>query len=48
MDGGVFEGTKAFHTSKDNIVLFRIDRNAKRMAWSTKKAMHSRDGPSVF
>ena len=26
---GVFEGTKAFHTSKDNIVLFRIDRNAR-------------------
>ena len=34
---GVFEGTKAYHTSKDNIVLFRIDRNAKRMAWSTKR-----------
>ena len=34
---GVFEGTKAYHTSKDKIVLFRIDRNAKRMAWSTKR-----------
>lgn len=34
---GVFEGTKAYHTSKDNIVLFRIDRNASRMAWSTKR-----------
>ena len=34
---GVFEGTKAYHTSKDNIVLFRIQRNAKRMAWSTKR-----------
>ena len=34
---GVFEGTKAYHTSKDKIVLFRIQRNAKRMAWSTKR-----------
>ena len=34
---GVFEGTKAFHTFKDNIVLFRIKRNAERMAWSTKR-----------
>ena len=34
---GVFEGTKAYHTSKDNIVLFRIDRNAERMAWSTQR-----------
>lgn len=34
---GVFEGTKAYHTLKDNIVLFRIDRNARRMALSTKR-----------
>jgi len=34
---GVFEGTKAFHTAKGNIVLFRIDRNAERMALSTKR-----------
>ena len=34
---GVFEGTKAYHTSKDNIVMFRIRRNAKRMAWSTER-----------
>ncbi len=34
---GVFEGTKAYHTTKNNIVLFRLDQNAKRMAWSTKR-----------
>lgn len=34
---GVFEGTKAFHTLKNNIVLFRINRNARRMAWSTER-----------
>ncbi len=34
---GVFEGTKAFHTSKDNIVLFRVDDNAERIARSTKR-----------
>ena len=34
---GVFEGTKAFHTSLDNIILFRPDRNANRMSWSTKR-----------
>ena len=34
---GVFEGTKAYHTIKDNIVLFRIQRNAKRMEWSTQR-----------
>ena len=27
---GVFEGTKAFHTFKDNIVLFRIDKNFEK------------------
>ena len=34
---GVFEGTKAYHTAKDNIVLFRLDKNAERMAFSTKR-----------
>ena len=34
---GVFEGTKSFHTSDNRIVLFRIDKNAKRMEWSTKR-----------
>ena len=34
---GVFEGTKAFHTSRDKIVLFRINRNAERMASSTER-----------
>ena len=29
---GVFEGTKAFHTAKDRIVLFRPEMNAQRMA----------------
>tara|TARA_B100000959_G_scaffold278634_2_gene337327 strand:+ start:2069 stop:3106 length:1038 start_codon:yes stop_codon:yes gene_type:complete len=45
---GVFEGTKAFHTSKDNIVLFRIDRNAKRMAWSTKRMCIPQMDPDFF
>ena len=45
---GVFEGTKAFHTSKDNIVLFRIDRNAKRMAWSTKRLCIPEMNPEFF
>ena len=34
---GVFEGTKAFQTSDGRIVLFRIDKNAKRLAWSTER-----------
>ena len=34
---GVFEGTKAFNTCNNNIALFRINKNAKRMAWSTKR-----------
>ena len=34
---GVFEGTKAFHTADDRIGLFRIDKNAKRLAWSTER-----------
>ena len=45
---GVFEGTKAFHTSKDNIVLFRIDRNARRMAWSTKRLCIPEMDPQFF
>ncbi len=34
---GVFEGTKAFHTSKNKIALFRINRNAERMTFSTQR-----------
>ena len=34
---GCFEGTKAFRTANNNVVLFRIDLNAKRMAMSTKR-----------
>ncbi len=34
---GVFEGTKAFRTAKDRIVLFRPEMNAQRMAMSTKR-----------
>jgi|TARA_B110000438_G_scaffold45270_1_gene45333 branched-chain amino acid aminotransferase len=34
---GAFEGVKAFRTKKGNIVLFRIDKNAARMALSTKR-----------
>ena len=45
---GVFEGTKAYHTSKDNIVLFRIRRNAKRMAWSTERLCIPKMDPDFF
>ena len=34
---GCFEGTKAFSTINNRVVLFRIDLNAKRMASSTKR-----------
>jgi len=34
---GVFEGMKAYHSAKDRIVLFRPDRNAKRMSQSTQR-----------
>jgi branched-chain amino acid aminotransferase len=34
---GAFEGVKAFRTAKDNVVLFRVDKNAARMALSTKR-----------
>ena len=34
---GCFEGTKAFRTVNNRVVLFRIDLNAKRMAKSTKR-----------
>lgn len=34
---GVFEGTKAFRTAKDNIVLFRIRKNGERMGFSTER-----------
>ena len=34
---GCFEGTKAFRTANNNVVLFRTDLNAKRMAMSTKR-----------
>ena len=45
---GVFEGTKAFHTSKDNIVLFRPDRNANRMSWSTQRLCIPTIDPNFF
>ena len=45
---GVFEGTKAFHTYKDNIVLFRPDRNANRMSWSTKRLCIPSIDPNFF
>ena len=34
---GCFEGTKAYRTVKDRVVLFRPEMNAKRMALSTKR-----------
>ena len=34
---GVFEGTKAFKTKNGEVALFRIDKNASRIAWSTER-----------
>lgn len=34
---GVFEGTKAFRTSKGRIIMFRPEMNAQRMVMSTKR-----------
>jgi len=34
---GCFEGTKAYRTVKDQVVLFRPEMNAKRMVMSTKR-----------
>ena len=34
---GCFEGTKAYRTVNDRVVLFRPEMNAKRMALSTKR-----------
>ncbi len=45
---GVFEGTKAFHTSDNRIVLFRIDKNAKRFAWSTERLCIPRINSDFF
>ena len=45
---GVFEGTKAYHTRKDNIVMFSIGRNAKRMEWSTERLCIPKMDPDFF
>ena len=45
---GVFEGTKAFHTADDRIGLFRIDKNAKRLAWSTERLCIPKIDPEFF
>ena len=45
---GVFEGTKAFQTSDGRIVLFRIDKNAKRLAWSTERLCIPKINPDFF
>ena len=34
---GVFEGTKAFQTKGGGVALFRIDKNASRISWSTER-----------
>ena len=34
---GIFEGMKAYHSSKDRLVLFRPDMNAKRISTSCKR-----------
>ncbi len=45
---GVFEGTKAFHTSNNQIALFRINRNAERMCWSTERLCIPKIDPEFF
>ena len=45
---GVFEGTKAFQTSDERVVLFRIDKNAKRLAWSTERLCIPKVDPDFF
>ena len=45
---GCFEGTKAFRTANNNVVLFRIDLNAKRMAMSTKRLCIPKMNKSFF
>ena len=45
---GVFEGTKAFETSDERVVLFRIDKNAKRLAWSTERLCIPKVDPNFF
>ncbi len=45
---GVFEGTKAFHTFNNQIALFRINRNANRMCWSTKRLCIPKIDPEFF
>ena len=45
---GVFEGTKAFQNSNGKIVLFRIDKNAKRFAWSTERLCIPKMDPNFF
>lgn len=45
---GVFEGTKAFRTAEGNVVLFRIDRNAQRMAYSTERLCIPKMDPEFF
>lgn len=34
---GVFEGTKAYRTKKGHVVLFRIEKNAERMSFSSRR-----------
>ena len=45
---GVFEGVKAFRSSKGNVVLFRTDMNGKRMAFSTKRICMPEMDPGFF
>ena len=45
---GVFEGVKAFRSSKGNVVLFRPEMNGKRMAFSTKRICMPEMNPAFF
>jgi len=45
---GVFEGVKAFRSSKGNVVLFRADMNGKRMAFSTRRICMPEMDPDFF
>jgi len=45
---GVFEGMKAFRTAKDNVALFRMEKNANRMAYSTERLCIPKMDPNIF
>lgn len=45
---GVFEGMKAFRTAKNNVALFRVEKNANRIAFSTERLCIPKMDPKFF